>query len=96
MHSTEVLISPILSEKSVNLKDTQNCYCFKVNVKANKTEIKRAVEEMFKVKVTDVRTSIVSGKVHRVGRFEGYRGDWKKAMVTVKEGQKIDVASLPK
>ena len=77
MHSTEVLISPILSEKSVNLKDTQNCYCFKV-------------------KVTDVRTSIVSGKVHRVGRFEGYRGDWKKAMVTVKEGQKIDVASLPK
>ena len=96
MHSTEVLISPILSDKSVNLKDTQNCSCFKVNVKANKTEIKRAVEEMFKVKVTDVRTSIVSGKVHRVGRFEGYRGDWKKAMVTVKEGQKIDVASLPK
>ncbi|MBO4555341.1 MAG: 50S ribosomal protein L23 [Elusimicrobiales bacterium] len=96
MHYTEVLISPILSEKSVNMKDKQNCYCFKVNVKANKFDIKKAVEEVFKVKVTDVRTCIISGKLHRVGRFEGYRSDWKKAMVTLQEGQKIDVASLPK
>lgn len=96
MNFTEVLISPILSEKSVNQKDQQNCYCFKVNVKANKSEIKNAVETVFKVKVTDVRTSIVSGKVHRVGRFEGLRSDWKKATVKIQAGQKIDVASLPK
>jgi len=96
MNFTEVLISPILSEKSVNMKEKQNCYCFVVNTKANKTEIKKAVETVFKVKVIDVRTATVSGKIHRVGRFEGYRGDWKKAMVTIQEGQKIDVANLPK
>jgi len=96
MNFTEVLISPILSEKSVAMKDTQNSYCFIVNPKANKTDIKKAVETVFKVKVTAVRTITVSGKLHRVGRYEGYRGDWKKAMVTVQEGQKIDVASLPK
>lgn len=96
MHYTEVLISPILSEKSVDMKDKQNCYCFRVNLKANKTEIKNAVEEVFKVKVTNVRTCIISGKIHRVGRYSGYRSDWKKAMVTIQDGQKIDVASLPK
>ena len=96
MHYTEVLISPITSEKSVNMKEKQNCYCFRVNLKANKAEIKQAVEEVFKVKVVNVRTCIISGKVHRVGRFEGYRSDWKKAMVTLQEDQKIDVSSLPK
>ncbi len=96
MHYTEVLISPIMSEKSVNMKESNNCYCFRVSLKANKIDIKKAVEEVFKVKVTDVRTCVISGKLHRVGRFEGYRGDWKKAMVTLQEGQKIDVASLPK
>ena len=96
MNFTEVLISPILSEKSVSMKDTQNRYSFRVNPSANKTEIKKAVEALFKVKVEAVRTANMPGKLHKVGRHEGYRSDWKKAMVTVKAGQKIDVTDLPK
>jgi len=96
MNFTEVLISPILSEKSVNMKDTENRYTFKVNPKANKSEIKKAVETLFKVKVTAVRTANQPGKLHKVGRYEGYRSDWKKAMVSVKAGQKIDMTDLPK
>jgi large subunit ribosomal protein L23 len=96
MNFTEVLISPILSEKSVQMKDAQNRYTFKVNPKANKSEIKKAVETLFKVKVTAVRTANQPGKLHKVGRYEGYRSDWKKAMVSVKAGQKIDMTDLPK
>jgi len=96
MNFTEILISPILSEKSVGLKDAENRYTFKVNPKATKPEIKKAIETLFKVKVKAVRTANVTGKLHRVGRHEGYRSDWKKAMVTVQEGQKIDVTDLPK
>ena len=96
MNFTEVLISPILSEKSVRIKDTENRYTFKVNPKANKSEIKKAIETLFKVKVTAVRTANQSGKLHKVGRHEGYRSDWKKAMVSVKAGQKIDMTDLPK
>ncbi len=96
MNFTEVLISPILSEKSVVIKDEQNRYTFRVNPKANKTQIKKAIETLFKVKVSAVRTANLPGKLHRVGRHEGYRSDWKKAIVTVKEGQKIDVTNLPK
>ena len=73
MNFTEVLISPILSEKSVQMKDAQNRYTFKVNPKANKSEIKKAVETLFKVKVTAVRTANQPGKLHKVGRYEGYR-----------------------
>jgi large subunit ribosomal protein L23 len=96
MNFTEILISPILSEKSVITKDTQNRYTFRVNPKSNKTEIKKAIETLFKVKVTAVRTANLPGKLHRVGRNEGYRSDWKKAIVTVKTGQKIDMTDLPK
>ncbi len=96
MNFTEILISPILSEKSVTMKDAQNRYCFVVNPKATKPEIKKAIEALFKVKVEAVRTANMPGKLHRVGRHEGYRSDWKKAMVTVKAGQKIDVTDLPK
>ncbi|OGR42696.1 MAG: 50S ribosomal protein L23 [Elusimicrobia bacterium GWA2_61_42] len=96
MNFTEVLISPILSEKSVIVKDTQNRYTFRVNPKANKSEIKKAVETLFKVKVSAVRTANMPGKLHKVGRHEGYRSDWKKAVVSVKAGQKIDMTDLPK
>ena len=96
MNYTEVLIAPILSEKSVTIKDTQNRYTFRVNPKSNKTEIKKAVETLFKVKVSAVRTANLPGKLHKVGRHEGYRSDWKKAVVTVKAGQKIDMTDLPK
>ena len=96
MNFIDVLISPILSEKSVILKDTQNRYTFKVNPNSNKSEIKKAIETLFKVKVTAVRTANYPGKLHKVGRYEGYRSDWKKAIVTVKAGQKIDMTDLPK
>jgi large subunit ribosomal protein L23 len=91
-----VLISPILSEKSVAHKDKENRYTFRVAAAANKTEIRKAVEELFKVKVSAVNTVSVHGKFHKVGRYEGRRSDWKKAIVTVKQGQKIDVTDLPK
>ncbi|HOW89145.1 MAG TPA: 50S ribosomal protein L23 [Elusimicrobiales bacterium] len=93
---SEVLVAPILSEKSVSAKDAQNRYTFRVRSGANKVDIKKAVENLFKVKVEKVRTMIFMGKLHRVGRYEGKRSDWKKAIVTVKEGQKIDLTDLPK
>ncbi|MCX5784717.1 MAG: 50S ribosomal protein L23 [Elusimicrobia bacterium] len=93
---TDVLITPILSEKSMMLKDKENRYSFRVNPLANKVEIKKAVEALFKVKVEAVRTANMPGKMHRVGRSEGKRSDWKKAVVTVKTGQKIDMTDLPK
>jgi len=96
MNFTEVLIAPILSEKSMTAKDEQNRYTFRVNPKSNKTEIKKAIETLFKVKVSAVRTANMPGKLHKVGRYEGYRSDWKKAIVTVKAGQKIDMTDLPK
>jgi large subunit ribosomal protein L23 len=91
-----ILLAPILSEKSVILRDKENRYGFKVDPTANKIEIKHAVETVFKVKVEKVRTLNVHGKMHRVGKYQGMRSDWKKAFVTVKEGQKIDLTSLPK
>jgi large subunit ribosomal protein L23 len=93
---TDVLITPILSEKSMKLKDKENRYSFRVNPLANKFEIKNAVEALFRVKVEAVRTANMPGKMHRVGRSEGKRPDWKKAVVTVKAGQKIDMTDLPK
>ena len=93
---SEVLVAPILSEKSVAAKDAQNRYTFRVRSAANKVDIKKAVETLFKVKVEKVRTMIFMGKMHKVGRYEGRRSDWKKAVVTVKAGQKIDLTDLPK
>ncbi|MBI4656358.1 MAG: 50S ribosomal protein L23 [Elusimicrobia bacterium] len=92
----DIIITPILSEKSVNLKDKENRYSFRVSKDANKIEIKHAVEKIFKVKVEKITTSIVPGKMHRVGRYSGLRSDWKKAVVTVKKDQKIDFTDLPK
>lgn len=90
----EVLIRPLLTERSVILKDKENRYSFEVRKDANKTEVRDAVEKLFKVKVAKVRTSIVHGKFHRMGRFEGQRPDWKKAIVTLAKGQKMDVAEV--
>ncbi|PIS47330.1 MAG: 50S ribosomal protein L23 [Elusimicrobia bacterium CG08_land_8_20_14_0_20_51_18] len=90
----KIIEAPLMSEKSVRLKE-QNQYTFRVSTEANKHLIKKAVETIFKVKVDDVRTCNVPGKFHKVGRHEGQRPDWKKAVVTLKEG-KIDFADLPK
>ncbi len=86
----DIIISPLVTEKSTIQREGQNQYSFKVNKRANKIEIKGAVERLFKVKVREVRTATVRGKVKRLGRRFGKRPDWKKAIVTVKEGDRID------
>ena len=86
-----LILKPLLTERSAYLKDALNQYTFAVALDANKGEIKRAIESIFKVKVSKVRTMITGGKNRRMGRFEGKRGDIKKAIVTLKEGQKIDL-----
>ncbi len=88
--SYEVLLSPLLTEKGTLLKEKDNKVLFKVARDANKIEIKKAVEEIFKVKVNRVTTINCKGKKKRLGRYEGKRPDWKKAVVTLKEGEKLD------
>ena len=85
----EVLRRPLVTEKGVNKKDTERTLCFEVAPNANKVQVKQAVEKLFKVKVAEVRTSNVEGKMRRRGRFSGYRPDWKKAYVKLKEGEKV-------
>ena len=85
----EVLRRPVITEKSTHLKDNQRTMTFKVARDANKSEIREAVERIFKVKVESVRTASFHGKVRRQGRFSGRRPDWKKAYVTLKKGEKM-------
>ena len=90
-----IIQKPVVTEKSTSLKEDFNRYVFRVEVKANKRQIKKAVEELFEVKVKDVRTAVIRGKksvvMNRKGRFEGYRPNWKKAYVTLAEGDNIDI-----
>lgn len=86
----KIILQPLITEKSTKLKETENSVAFVVNTKANKIEIKQAVQKMFDVHVETVRTMNMHGKVKRMGRFEGKRPDWKKAIVTLKEGETID------
>lgn len=87
-----LIVRPLLTERSTILKEKHNQYLFETKLEANKTDIKKAIEELFKVKVEDVRTMIVRGKFRRFGRGGGVRPDWKKAVVTLQKGQKIDFA----
>jgi large subunit ribosomal protein L23 len=84
-----VIRRPLITEKGMTVKETQNTLVFEVAEKATKTEVKQAVESLFKVKVVAVRTSIVEGKERRRGKFTGYRPDWKKAYVKLKDGEKM-------
>ncbi len=86
----DVLLSPLLTEKSTQLKEQDNKVVFKVANDANKIEIKEAVEEAFKVKVERVTTMNCRGKIKRMGKYEGKRPNWKKAIVTLKKGEKLD------
>jgi large subunit ribosomal protein L23 len=86
----QILLSPIVSEKSANAADQHNQYAFKVATDATKPEIKAAVELMFDVNVDSVTTSNSRGKVKRFGASMGKRSDWKKAFVRLKSGQEID------
>jgi large subunit ribosomal protein L23 len=92
MRDARSLIKKVLiTEKGTVLREKQNQYSFEVARDANKIEIKQAIEKIFSVKVTDVRTMQVHGKEKRQGRFAGRRSDWKKAIVTLKPDQKIEL-----
>jgi large subunit ribosomal protein L23 len=86
----DVIRRPIISEKSTALAEVGNRYAFEVASQANKQEIRDAVQRLFSVKVRKVHTMVMHGKVKRVGRFETKRSNWKKALVTLADGQKID------
>ncbi|MDH4223540.1 MAG: 50S ribosomal protein L23 [candidate division Zixibacteria bacterium] len=86
----KIIFYPLVTEKSTDLRTREDKYAFKVDLKANKVEIKKAVESVFKVKVEDVHTMIMHGKVKRMGRYEGKRPNWKKAIVKLKKGEKIE------
>ena len=86
-----VLVKPLMTEKSMQQKEELNAISFKVSVDANKVEIRQAVEKVFNVKVATVRTASHEGKWKRMGKFEGRRPGWKKAVVTLAPGHKIDL-----
>ena len=86
----DIIAAPLITEKGTFVNEIGNQVVFQVRPDANKLEIKRAVERLFKVKVVKVRTANVLGKTRRVGRSVGNRPDWKKAYVTLGEGQRID------
>jgi len=87
----DVLRRPLVTEKGVDKKDNERTMCFEVAAAANKTQVKMAVEKLFKVKVAEVRTANMEGKLRRGrgGRTPGYRPDWKKAYVKLEAGQKV-------
>jgi len=85
----DVIIRPVVTEKGLAKKESEHTLCFEVNKGATKTDIKGAVEKLFKVKVSDVRTANFEGKLRRRGRYSGYTQDWKKAYVKLKAGQKM-------
>ena len=87
---TRVILSHVVTEKAERLKAEQSRYTFKVAPTANKIEVRDAVERLFKVHVRDVRVMNYLGKMRRMGRFSGRRADWKKAVVTLKQGERIE------
>jgi len=86
----EIIIRPIITEKISALQETENKVAFVVDQDANKIEIRKAVEERFDVKVKKVATMNMSGKVKRMGRYQGRRANWKKAVITLQDGFSID------
>ncbi len=90
MNARDLIRRPIITEKSTLERELRNVVTFEVNLKANKLEIKHAVEQLFDVKVLDVRTQRVRGKRRRVGRHQGFRPSWKKARVRLAEGDSIE------
>lgn len=91
MNEYDIVVKPIITEKSSLLKDTANQYVFVVQRDANKIEIKKAVEKLFKVKVVSVHISNMEGKKRKVGRSSGKRPDWKKAIVKLNTKDKITI-----
>jgi large subunit ribosomal protein L23 len=88
MNANQIIRRPLVTEKSTILREEKNVISFEVAGNANKIQVKQAVEELFKVKVEEVRLFNVRGKMKRMGRFVGKRRDWRKAYVRLKEGEK--------
>lgn len=91
MTPQQIIVRPVVTEKSTDLQGRNNQYVFEVAKAANKIEIRKAVELVFGVRVTDVRTMVVRGDFRRVGKFTGRQRAWKKALVTVHAGDAIDL-----
>ena len=91
--SSSILLSPHVTEKATRLS-SDNQYVFKVFPRANKTEVKRAIESLYKVKVVGVKIIIVSGKTRRMGKSQGWKKGYKKAIIRVKQGQRIEAVTI--
>ena len=89
MNQYQVIRRPIITEKGLTAKDERRTLCFEVHPSATKTEVKEAVQKLFKVKVESVRTASFLGKLRRRGRMVGFRSDWKKAFVKLQAGEKM-------
>jgi len=89
MNQFQVIRRPMVTEKGHDKKENERTLVFEVSGEANKTQVKTAVEKLFKVKVVEVRTANFEGKMRRRGKFMGYRPDWKKAYVKLKKGEKV-------
>ncbi|MCF7930739.1 MAG: 50S ribosomal protein L23 [Acholeplasmataceae bacterium] len=90
----DIIKAPIITEQSTKLIESQNRYTFKVDRKSNKVEIKKAIEAIFNVKVLSVNTVNVLPKFKRMGKYEGFKPAYKKAVVKLAEGQKIDAFTV--
>lgn len=91
MDDHEIVIRPLITEQSMHFASSKNAYSFEVNRKANKNQIRNAIERLYSVKVTDVRVANRKGKPRRRGRFMGKTSDWKKAVVVLDEQYHIDL-----
>ena len=94
MKQWEIIKGPIITEKSNDLLEKENKYTFKVALEANKVEIKQAIEEIYNVKVLDIATIRVLPKRRRVGKYEGFRPAYKKAIVKLAKDEKIDAFNI--
>ena len=94
MNKWEIIKGPIITEKSNDLLEKENKYTFKVALEANKVEIKQAIEAIYKVKVLEIATIRVLPKRRRVGKYEGYRSAYKKAIVKLAKDDKIDAFNI--
>ena len=88
----QVIVAPVITEKGTFLQEKYNQYLFRVASRSNRIQVKQAVEKIFNVNVEGVRMITVKGKKRRIGRTSGFRPTWKKAVVTVKEGESIDLS----
>ncbi len=91
MQPDQVILAPLTTEKADRLQETRNTYCFRVSPSANKVQIRQAIEHLFEVRVTGVRTANRLGKMKRWGRFRGAQSAWKKAFVTLRDGDTIEI-----